>query len=145
MSATALAQAIVDWLNDPARNFSITFRAERRAIPIERAEELATVKVSVFAGTTKAERISRAEFQKTFRPVVAIQKRVMAASESQRLEEYDNLIALVDEIQNALINDYTGYSFVGFDNEQERDSYAVQALREHGCFATAIVLEYAEA
>jgi hypothetical protein len=144
--SSELAQALVDFLN--GETFSIDFTAARRAVPFWTLDELGNeLRVSVFTGTKRTERITRGSFQKTYKPIVAVQKKLPAGDESELQTESDALQELVDEIEESLeVADFqvgdNKYTFQSFNEEQEEDSYGIEALRSFGVFAVPIVLEY---
>jgi hypothetical protein len=144
--SSELAQAIVDFLN--GETFSIDFTAARRAVPFWTLEELGDeLRVSVFTGTKRTERITRGNFQKTYKPIVAVQKKLPAGDEAELQQASDDLQQLVDEIEEVFETaDFevggNRYTFQSFNEEQEEDSYGIEALRSFGVFAVPIVLEY---
>ncbi len=148
MSARSLADAIVVFLNQDFRDYSRQFVAERRAVPFTKPEQLGTVKVSVFAGTKKAKRASRDRrhpFQHTYKPVIVVQKKLIAGDDPSQLAELDELTDFADELELSLQTaEFEGVALENFDEEQDKDTYGLEALRDHGCFATAITLQYIE-
>ena len=150
--AVTLANAIVNRLNSVT--FSQRFTATRRIVPFMKPDDAAlrSVQVYVLANVRKAERRTRHDFARTYKPIVVVQKRLTAgADEAIETDEVDDLQTLVEEIEEALEDeDYIAnqlppalqLSFVGFDEEQDRDAYGLEAMKDHRVFATAITLEY---
>ena len=150
--AVTLANAIVNRLNSVT--FSQRFTATRRIVPFMKPDDAAlhSVQVYVLANTRKAERRTRHDFARMYKPIVVVQKRLTAgADEAIETDEVDDLQTLVEEIEEALEDeDYIAnqlppalqLSFVGFDEEQDRDAYGLEAMKDHRVFATAITLEY---
>lgn len=142
-----LADAIVASLNDEDNEFVLTFDAKRRAAPftINEIEELKTLQVSVFTGSVKAERTIRAGFAKTYRPVVALQQKLGGETDEVNLAIADKITELSEQIVEHLGElDLAELSFAAFDEEQDREQYNAEALRDLGVYAVAIGLEYTD-
>lgn len=148
MSARSLADAIVVFLNQDVRGYSRTFVAERRAVPFSKPEQLSTVKVSVFTGTKKAERNDRDRrqpFRHTYKPVIVVQKKLVAADDAARLAENDELQDFADELELSLQTaTFEGFALDNINEEQDADTYSIEALKDQSCFAIAITLQYLE-
>lgn len=144
-SSVELADAIVGLLNDPTNDFSFEFTAERRSAPLttEELSELSNVKVYVFTGTTAKERLTRAQFQVRYKPIVVVQRPLDGTSQSGEQQSVDQLETLVEEIENVITDEDQGsLHFVGFDEENDRDPYDALALADLKVFARAITPEY---
>lgn len=153
MSARAvqLCDAIVAKLNaDPEEGeteFSQSFEARRLYSPFLEADEVKTLQVYVLANAKKAERTGRSGFTWTFRPVVVVQQEIQGETEEQRQAHVDALQQLVEEIEERLGNanfatEAGTFSFITFDEEQDRDVYMLELLRDANRFGAAITLEY---
>ncbi len=144
--SVALAEAIVQRIN--AGQYDVTFEARRRAVPFYSIDEMAGLEVSVFTGTRAAERYTREEdgLLRTYKPVVAIQKKLTGGDDAAKLAESDQLQGVVEAIEEQIQDvDLLGMSFVGFGEEQDEDAYGVEALRSLGVFAAIIITEYIDA
>lgn len=149
--ATDLADAIVDLLNDDDNDFSEEFEATRQAVPISDPLKLQTLTVTVFAGTKSSTRRTRGGFEHTYKPIIAVQKKISQNDDATRKAESDELMLLVDEIE-ALVEDEERIeaveesqelSFQGFDEAtQDEEVYNSLLLREQGVFAKPIVLQF---
>ncbi len=142
-----LADAIVELLNSEDAEWSLEFVALRRAVPIFDFAKLTDLQVSVFSGTRSADRRTRSEFGKVYKPTVSIAKKLRGGNDSQRLTESDSLQTLAEEIEALLESDdnaeLAGLNFQGFnENELERDSYSIELLRSESVFEVIIGLQY---
>lgn len=140
-----LADAIVAALNDPTNGFVLTFEARRRAAPfhVSEIEQLSTLNVSVFTGSVKSERSTRASFAKTYKPFVAVQQKLGGASDEDNLAIADKITELSEQIVELLEQeDLAGLSFVATDDEQDREQYSSEALRDLNVYTVAIGFEY---
>jgi hypothetical protein len=143
--AVDLANAVVTALNDAG--LSIGFEAKRRAVPFMATDKaLQTLQVSVFTNTRSAVLASRAGFIHTYKPVISLVKKLAAAEDDARLVEVDGLTDLASEIETVIQNyDWqtaVQLTFMGFDEEQDRDTYGIEPLRTAGCFALPMLLEF---
>lgn len=139
-----LADAIVARLN--AGEFSRTFTAERRAAPLEfvELEQLADLRVSVFSGTKRVERLARRTLQATYLPVVAVQQKLTGTAATE-LEAVTQLETLVEEIEDHLADfNPTGFAFQSFNEEQAVELYGAEAMQQLKVFAAGITLQYGE-
>jgi hypothetical protein len=137
-----LADAIVDLLNEEV--FPIPFHAHRKVVPFDDVQDIREVQVVVFTGPVAAVRITRGEFQRTYKPTVAVLQKIEPGDESTQLLQCDGLQNLVALIEERLTDeDLVDLTFQGFDEEQDRDPYNVEMLKALGAFATAITLTYA--
>lgn len=144
-----LSLAIVELLK-LHEGFVPTFIPERRTVPYDKVEQLNDLRVVVFDGPKAAERTGRAgagrEFTRTYKPTVAVLKKLAASNESVRQSQSDELQSLVGQIEEVLLADFDalGLTFIGFDEEQERDPFNIEMLKGLSCFAVATTLEYSE-
>jgi hypothetical protein len=138
-----LADAVVDLINAKT-NYIFGVVAKRRRVPFDAIDKLLrTPQVSVFQGPKKAEIITRGSFLRTYKTVVAVQKKLGSDPEADRNEEVDMLSTLVEQIETQVEGeDLAGLSFLSFNEEQEEDAYGIEALRSLGCFAVPIFLQY---
>jgi hypothetical protein len=144
--SVALSEDIVAKINEKT-DYILSFEAIRRAVPFNNIEEIAQLKVVVFDGPRAAERTGRAgstfALTRTYKPSVAVLKKRQTGGEESRLAETDQLQQLVEEIEDQLEDeDFASKVFIGFDEEQDRDPYNFDLLREQGAFVTQIVLQY---
>ncbi len=140
-----LADAIVDLLNDGGNQFILTFVAQRKSAPLTAIElsELKDLSVLVFTGSSKLERVTRGSYGKTYKPIVAIQRLLTDETPEGNEAIVDQLEELVEQIEAVLEDeDLADLSFVGFDDEQDREAYNAEALQNLSFFTTAIQLEY---
>ncbi len=147
MSAISIvmADAIVTALNTPqSPPFIFEFEAQRRAAPftIEELHELTDLKVLVFPGSVSAERIDRKRFKRTYKPVISILKALEGSDDASRLAQSNLLVELVEQIESCIEVADVGYSFYGFDQEQDREPYNAGIMQSTKAFATAIILVY---
>lgn len=145
-----LADAITAFLNDAGNSFVLSFEAVRRAAPLTETElqNANQVQVLVFTGSTKTERITRGQTQRTYKPVIGIQRPLKEPTAEANLAIIDQLQELVEQIETALeAQDFElaewNASFVSFDEEQYAEVYNAEILRDLSFFASAIELEYA--
>lgn len=140
--ATELAEAIVEALNEAEQPQAFT--ARRRVTPVTDIQELQTLDVSVFTGARNARLASRAGFVRIYKPVVVVQKKLTPTNETARLAEEAQLQTLVEWIEQTLADSgpLAECGLQSFDEENDRDSYNVDALRLMGAFVVAIGLEY---
>lgn len=140
-----LANAIVGALNDDATSFVLNFQAKRRAAPLTEREldDEPGLTVSVFTGAKKAERVTRGSYQRNYKPIIAIQRKLDGGTYEANLILADKLEQLSEQIETRLEDeDLADLSFVGFDEELDREPYNAEAMRDLGFFAVAITLEY---
>lgn len=126
----------------------MTFKVKRRSAPltVDELEDLRDVSVSVFTGTKKTERRTRSDYQHTYKPVIAIHKKLSGETpeakeaEVAALENFTEEIEALFETDAADVLDWA--SLDSFEEEQERVSYNTEVLRDLDTFATQIVLMY---
>src|SRR5574337_1092062 len=126
MSVTAidLANAVVARLNvRPSvpradaplfTGFTTEFLAERRTAPFSDVEldEMNDLRVVVFYGPTKSIRRgrtgSRDEFQKSYKSIIAVQKKLAGEDADAKQADADTLMKLVQDIENLMVTDLAG-------------------------------------
>lgn len=143
-----LADAIAAKINESSGDFPIKFVVRRWAPLTETELESANIaSVLVFPGSIKSDRVTRRSHQKSYLPIVAVQKHLRATSDSDADQELQELHQLVEQIQDALTDaDFTfddwSASFVGFEQEQYAEVYNAEAMQSFNFFASATELEY---
>lgn len=140
-----LRDAIADLLNDDDNDFAMAFEALPRTAPLTETEvgELQTVGVYVFTGSVKAVRVQRRRFERTYKPVIAVYHPLNRPNETLNLELTNQLQELIEQIEAVVEDsDLADLSFVGFDEEEDREPYNAEAARTLSFFASAITLEY---
>jgi hypothetical protein len=139
-----LANAIVERIN--TGHYQKQFKARRLAVPIVEAEKLTDLLVAVFTGTLTTTQITRDTFERTYKPIVTVQKRLQPGSDAaQEVAQADELQNLVEEIEERLAgSDLARLSFLGFEEGDERDTYGLEPMRDHKVFAASITLHYTD-
>lgn len=143
MSAVSvqLRDAIANLLNESQVAEHWNFEVVPRSAPMSATEieDAGTLVVSVYTGTVKSERIKRTRFEHTYKPVVAIHKKI-----DDDLEQHDDLCLLAEQIEEVLAeaDNLLGLCLVGFSGDDDRPECNVEVLRDMGIFATAIEIEY---
>lgn len=144
-----LSEAIVAAINshEGLVAYEVAFFAERRSVPFDNVKDLAGLRVVVFDGVKSAERTGRSgtanAFTRTYKPTIAVLQKIPSTSDGDRKTLIDRNQIVVEQIEDVLEDlDLAGLTFVGFDEEQDRDPYNVETLKANGCFVVAIGLEY---
>lgn len=142
-TAVILANAIVEHLN--ACTYSQEFEAKRRMVPFLQREEMAdNVYVSVFTGVRSSDLATRGSMLNRYKPVIAVQKKLAASEDAARVEESDALQTLTEEIEQSLqeMDPIDEIELISINEEDDADTYGIDALRNLGIFSVPIVLEY---
>ncbi len=101
------------------------------------------VAVLVFTGSSKLERVTRGSYAQTYKPIIAVQKALTDVTLEGNEAIVDQLEELVEQIETVLEDeDLADLSFQGFDDDQDREAYNVEALQNLSFFTTAIQVEY---
>jgi len=145
-----LAAAIVDLLNrEPEgdeEEFVLQFDAQRQHAPLTAFElvELDEVRVSVFTGSTKSERVERKRFSKSLKPIVAVQRGLNLETPEANVAMVDKLQELVEQIEARIASEsqLAEMSFEGFEEDQDREPYSPEVMSTLNAFVSAIQLEY---
>ncbi len=140
-----LADAIVAKLNDGTDTYEFAFEAIRREAPFSTKElqDVAEVHVSVFTGTVKSERVSRARYKKSYKPAVVIQRYLNGGTIEANEALVARLHTLTEQIETVLEpEDFADLAIVGLNEEQDRVPYNLEMLMDNNVFHVAIVPEY---
>lgn len=96
-----IADAVVAYLNDPARGFVMSFRGQRSYRPRVDLAQMQDVMVTVVPKAVTSTTASRLMAQDDVQIDVAVQKKLTAPADD-RLAEADELMGLVEAIANSL-------------------------------------------
>lgn len=142
-----LADAIAAHLND--NDFEFQFEARRRHAPLssEELEKLKGVLILVFAGPVALERVTRGRFKRTYKPIIAIHRRLNGASLEANEVLADKLVELTEQIAESLEDtdmEAGGEPLIlnSFSDEQDNDLYSAEAMQTANIFIHATRLEY---
>lgn len=138
-----IADELIELMNGSA--FSTPFVAKRRIAPFNTPEDVNDLQVYVLMGTTQAELTSRDRFLRTLKPWVVVQKKITPDNDVAQLAEVDALLGLVEEIEECLEQNMPdGFSLQAFNEEQDREVYNIDEMRNAGVFTSILVLTYTE-
>jgi hypothetical protein len=140
-----LADGIVALLNAAAPSMEFQFQASR-AVAVStllELQELKDLRVSVFTGSVKRVRGTRKHFDKTYKPVIAIQRKFDGGSPEQNLVLDARLELLEEQIVAALENvPIAGLAMMQCDEEQDKENFSAEAAFAVNVFASSITLTY---
>lgn len=143
MAATEvrLARAVVDELNDDARNWSQAFTATRRWLPVySDPAALAGLKVDVTPMTLASEKLGRANNQFEFNVAICIQR--MVEMDGTEDAQVDALSRLAEQVHRFYLDWHSLDSQPGWKvmNAEREAVYDVELLYSQHTWQTLIVL-----
>lgn len=137
-----LADAIVIWINEGG-GYVQDFTARRVPSLYIDIKNLTTLQVVVYDGARASTRSTRASYERTWKPVVAVLKKLDSGNETERLAEVDVLTELVEQLEQRLENTtLADLVHESFNEEQDADPFNLESLKQQGCFAASIQLTY---
>lgn len=140
-----LANGIVAVLNAAAPTMQFNFTATRAvaAMTLAELQELSAIRVSVFTGSVKHVRSTKKEFDKTYKPVVAIQRKFDGGTQEANLQLDADLELLREQIIEALKNtNIAGCAAMEIDEEQDVETCSAEAAQAINVFASSVTLTY---
>jgi len=129
-----VAQAVTDALN--ANEFTVTFTAQRAALPAFTLEEMKDLHVTVVPREVASSVLDRTRDEQEVKVDVAVQKKVASAD----VAEVDALLALVQEISDFLNRKAMGDA--AWKKTENKPVYAPEHLREKQQFTSVLTVTY---
>lgn len=142
-----IADAVVEYINDPARSYPESFAAIRCPTPTWDKDDLETLRVTVAGRSRRRSPLARVGFQRFVVVQIGIQKRLTQAADPKDEtgnEEVDALMALGEAIQDS----FTLQTDIGVSGARllAEDSDELQFdpdhMRADGVFTAVITLTF---
>ncbi len=134
-----IADAVVAALNE--HSFSLEFTAARRYVALADLPALAELTVTVMTRILAREVESRGSDAKTWSVDIGIQKRA-TGSESDKIAEYDTLMALVEEIVDFMARKEFTFPNVIVDTIENDPVYDFVGMKERSLFTSVITVNF---